>query len=168
MVLDVSAHQATMLATVILGFKAFFTMMIQGGNRFKGGYRPPEDAALGLNKTLGKGRTQGFGIQEKPEKEADPEKLKKAQEIEARWARLVLNDLENIPIGLITAWGALQSPLFPKVHAALVLIFAAARVGHSYFYANAMQPHRARAWMVAVACMLLMGINGLIGCFMMY
>ena len=53
--------------------------------------------------------------------------MKAAKEKEARWLRIVSNDLENIPLGMAIAWGTLQITYSPKVHAILVLAFAISR-----------------------------------------
>jgi hypothetical protein len=48
MILDIdsTAHRATMLATYVLFIKFLVTCLIQGGKRFAGGSRPPEDAKV--------------------------------------------------------------------------------------------------------------------------
>lgn len=43
---DDTAHQATMVATYVLFLKFLVTVMIQGGKRFAGGSRPPEDVKV--------------------------------------------------------------------------------------------------------------------------
>lgn len=82
------------ICTAILTIKWYTTIALQGKARFKGGSRPREDSTLGFAKTLGKGVTQSFGTSLEG---VDP----KAVEDDIRWQRIVLNDLENIPLGLI-------------------------------------------------------------------
>jgi glutathione S-transferase len=158
----VIAKKATVAATALLALRAVVVMWIQGGNRFKTGYRPPEDAALGP----ANGKSQGFGLQQRSEKEQDEKKLKYYQELETRWARIVQNDLENIPIGLLVAWGSLQAPpANPTLHAALVMGFVVGRFGHTWAYAKAKQPHRTLFWAAGVLSMLGMAANGVWGAF---
>jgi len=139
-------------------FKFFLTTLAQGGKRFKGGSRPPEDASLSLNP---KGKQQNFGINAAAN--ATDERSKKAVEEDHRWQRLVLNDLENIPIGLIVAWSSLLSAYSPFLHAILVIAFAVGRVAHSYTYAKALQPHRAIFYFVGLLSTIGMALNGGLG-----
>jgi glutathione S-transferase len=82
------------ICAAILTIKWYITISIQGSKRFKGGSRPAEDSKLGLSKTLAKGVKQSFG--------QDTGGIDhQAIEDDIRWQRIVLNDLENIPIGLI-------------------------------------------------------------------
>jgi hypothetical protein len=45
----------------------------------------------------------------------------------SRRRRIVLNDVENIPLGVAVAWGSLQVAHSPRAHVGLVLLFAASR-----------------------------------------
>ena len=58
----------------------------------------------------------------------------------ARWARIVSNDMENIPLGLIAAWGSLLCCANPQAHVVLILLFTLARIGHTVCYAKALIP----------------------------
>jgi hypothetical protein len=51
--------------------------------------------------------------------------LRKQNEI--RWSRIMMNDLENIPIALILSWGGLLSAHSPRIHTLLVIGFTLAR-----------------------------------------
>lgn len=44
--IDPFAHKATMICTFVLLVKFTVTILIQGGKRFAGGTRPPEDAKV--------------------------------------------------------------------------------------------------------------------------
>ncbi|KAJ3117068.1 hypothetical protein HDU96_007986 [Phlyctochytrium bullatum] len=114
------AYKATLLATAALTAKMFVTLNIQGSTRFAAGTRPPEDAKL----SVAKGSKQSYGLNVEAK---DDEKLQKARLAEIRWQRIVWNDLENLPLGLIVAWGGLVSPASPRLHAALAVGFAAVR-----------------------------------------
>ncbi|KAI8820373.1 uncharacterized protein EV422DRAFT_68085 [Fimicolochytrium jonesii] len=159
--IDTQAFAATSLATTVLLVKFLMTVGIQGGHRFKAGSRPPEDAKLGLASKIGKGVVQNYGVGE-ADKNDDP-KVKKAKMDSLRWNRIVMNDLENIPFGLIAAWSSLLAPFSAKVHTVLVLGFAAARVFHTIVYAKELQPHRGAAWGAGWVFIFGLAANGLLG-----
>ncbi|KAI8908922.1 hypothetical protein EDD86DRAFT_267095 [Gorgonomyces haynaldii] len=139
------------LTTTALVLKFYVTTTIQGGKRFKGGSRPPEDAKLSLNP---KGKNQGF-----LPKEDDHPASKKAVAEDLRWQRIVLNDLENIPIGLAVGFVSVYVGANKFVNSLALLTFCGARIAHSYAYANQLQPHRAMFWFLGVASVLTLGIN---------
>eukprot|EP01098_Paradermamoeba_levis_P008581 TRINITY_DN3555_c0_g1_i3.p1 TRINITY_DN3555_c0_g1~~TRINITY_DN3555_c0_g1_i3.p1 ORF type:complete len:187 (-),score=61.69 TRINITY_DN3555_c0_g1_i3:27-515(-) len=154
---DPWAHKLTMIATVALFFKFLFTALAQGSKRFNSGTRPPEDNKL----SLAKGKPQHYGLDNN--KDAADARTKKAIITDIRWQRIVLNDLENIPLGLIVAWGALFSASSPFLHGVLVIVFAISRTLHTVSYANELQPHRAIAWAGAVLSVIGLAVNGLVG-----
>jgi glutathione S-transferase len=151
--LDPMAHKVTMVCTLFLFLKFFVTCLIQGGKRFAGGSRPPEDAKLSLAKKYKAKQTYGL------EKGDNP----KHAEADIRWQRIVHNDLENILMGIILAWGALLSPYSTLVHSVAFVVFAASRTLHTYTYAYEMQPGRAIWWGVAALSAMVIGVNGAIG-----
>jgi glutathione S-transferase len=71
--------------------------MIQGGKKFKAGTRAPEDSSYAPDKTA-----QSFTLN----KGTTTPKQKSAALDEMRWNQIVMNDLENIPIGLILCWSS--------------------------------------------------------------
>eukprot|EP00128_Syssomonas_multiformis_P012291 Colp12_sorted_trinity150504_noHs@5414 len=152
------ALKATALATSAVLLKIIATSGLQGYNRFKTGYRPPEDQLF----VGAKGRQQSYGAANDP----NSEKTKKFNEIETRWARIQLNDHENIPIGLITAWGSMLTAYSPEAHAGLVGLFAACRILHTYYYAKSKQPHRGLVWAGGIVAVIGMSLNGLAGLFL--
>ncbi|KAJ3203425.1 hypothetical protein HDU67_010206 [Dinochytrium kinnereticum] len=161
-VLDPTAFKATLVATALIVLKFVITISIQGGTRFAAGTRPPEDSAFEVfTEKLSKGAVQSYGLATGKE----DDKLKKARMIEIRWQRIVLNDLENIPLGLIVAWATLLSPSSPMFHTMFVSLFALARITHTVVYAAQMQPHRAVAWALGWGAIFLMLANGLAGGF---
>jgi len=89
------AQQATLTCTTVLLLKFLATTTIQGGKRFKAGSRPPEDASFKLD---GANENQDFGI--------DNRVQANLREADARWQRIVLNDVESIPLSLIVAWAS--------------------------------------------------------------
>eukprot|EP00357_Protocruzia_adherens_P009276 CAMPEP_0114982378 /NCGR_PEP_ID=MMETSP0216-20121206/6077_1 /TAXON_ID=223996 /ORGANISM="Protocruzia adherens, Strain Boccale" /LENGTH=93 /DNA_ID=CAMNT_0002344175 /DNA_START=86 /DNA_END=367 /DNA_ORIENTATION=+ len=82
-----------MICTTILWTKFFGTLLTQGFKGFATGNRPPEDTGVGLG-------NQSYGMTEGTVSDA-------AKENEIRWKRVVQNDTENIPLGLVVMWGAL-------------------------------------------------------------
>ncbi|KAJ3412718.1 hypothetical protein HDV05_000346 [Chytridiales sp. JEL 0842] len=83
-----------------------------------------------------------------------------------RWQRILMNDLENIPIGLLVAWGSAFSPKSVKTHIVLVMAFAALRCGHTWAYAKGVQPWRSLCWFGGVLSVAGLGLNGLLGAFL--
>ncbi|KAL4162133.1 hypothetical protein PRNP1_002681 [Phytophthora ramorum] len=135
--------------TSVLYLKFLLATGVQGGKKFRSGGRPPEDASLGLAKTVGKGRKQTYGLDK-----TDDEKVLKAREAEHRWTRIVSNDLESIPFALFVFGGGILAGSNPAVHAGAMTVYTAARCLHTYVYAHAMQPHRAICWGVGVVSTL--------------
>jgi glutathione S-transferase len=137
-----------------LFFKFFFTILIQGKQRFAAGSRPPEDIMI---KSLARGTTQSFGMESTGIEE---EKMKKYRMLDERWKRIVLNDLENIPIGLIIATISILSGGNQWVNSASLVVFTVSRIGHTISYAKELQPHRAICWGTAVSAVSIMALNG--------
>jgi len=158
---DPLALRHTAIVTILLVAKFQATNMMLGGARIKSGSRPPEDASL-----FPKAGVQDFSGTTKLEKrESDGAekagKARKAKEFEVRVARLVMNDLENIPLGLIVAWAGVLCGGSSTVHVTSLWAFCLGRFAHSYFYAKAIQPWRAVGWGVAFAATFGMGGNAL-------
>ena len=74
-----------------------------------------------------KGKPQSFDGSKLLEESKDNPKIVQAKLDEMRWTRIMANDLENLPIGLIAAWGNLLCAYSPAVHFYLALTFAAVR-----------------------------------------
>ncbi|KAJ3359873.1 hypothetical protein HDU91_004779 [Kappamyces sp. JEL0680] len=147
------------LATLLLCCKFYGTILVQGGKRFSGGSRPPEDEALSLNQSIGKGKTQTFGVETLPASEAD-DKVMRLRQQDIRWQRIVLNDLENIPMGLVVAFVSILVGANATVTQASICVFTLARFFHTWAYANELQPHRAIGWGLGLASIFVMAANG--------
>ncbi|KAI8848628.1 hypothetical protein BC829DRAFT_443587 [Chytridium lagenaria] len=147
LVVDKTSLKLTTIATALIAAKFFITITIQGGQRFASGSRPPEDMALGLNKKMGKGRDQSFGLD--PAGKDDDVKARKARLSDLRWQRIVMNDVENLPMGVIAMWTSLLTSRSPLAHTIFSLIFVGARYTHTYAYVKQLQPARALAWFSA-------------------
>eukprot|EP01135_Chromosphaera_perkinsii_P001384 Nk52_evm1s166 gene=Nk52_evmTU1s166 len=137
--------------TLILVMKHYTALMLQGKSRFKAGSRPPEDISLSLAKTIGKGKQQQFTPRE--------DVPKHIREEEMRWSRIIMNDLENVPLGLVLMWAGQLGGAAGEVHTGLVTAFVASRCVHTWAYANAKQPWRALAWFGGVASNVAMAVN---------
>eukprot|EP00622_Pseudochattonella_farcimen_P008150 FR744325.1.p1 GENE.FR744325.1~~FR744325.1.p1 ORF type:complete len:157 (+),score=17.96 FR744325.1:54-473(+) len=136
--------------------------MMLGGARISAGARPPEDKSL-----FPKAGVQDFSGSAKLEKRSSDggekaAKARKSKDFETRAARLVMNDLENIPLGLIVAWMGVLCGGNRWIHLASLWAFCLGRLVHSYCYAKAIQPWRAISWGVAFGATFITGGNALI------
>ncbi|KAF1333323.1 Gtp-binding protein parf, partial [Globisporangium splendens] len=147
------------VCSTTLFVKFFATVSIQGGKSFAAGARPPEDNSF--NKS-GKLPNQTYGLTGTEESGEDSEKLKQARAIDYRWKRIVQNDLETIPIGLAVFLGSVLVGGHEATNCALMGTFTAARIAHTFAYANELQPHRAIFWSAGQLCVLASGLNGVI------
>ena len=153
LVIDEALLKQTITVTGLIALKFFGCILFQGKARVYAGSRPPEDVAL-----FPKAGAQNFDGQGKFKDE--DEKGRKLKEAEARWLRLIQNDVENIPLGLVIAWGSLLCNPNSLVQQIGLWTFCVGRLGHSYAYANALQPSRAIFWFAGVVGMLTMVGNG--------
>ena len=80
-----------------------------------------------------------------------------------RWRRIVMNDLENIPIGLIILW---VNPLCEAngiVTSICAISFVVCRILHTILYAYSLQPFRSIAFTIGVLSIFAASINLIIG-----
>jgi hypothetical protein len=73
--------------------------------------------SLSSAKSLGSGQKQTYGLDK-----THDEKVLKAREEEKRWARIVGNDLENIPITCMIFSAGVLAHCNPTVHAGFRLL----------------------------------------------
>mmetsp|Transcript_42682 Transcript_42682/g.49048 ORF Transcript_42682/g.49048 Transcript_42682/m.49048 type:complete len:154 (-) Transcript_42682:1366-1827(-) len=144
----------TLLCTVLIYLKYLVTVMIQGGKRFKGGTRPPEDSSLSMSK----GQVQNYGADTTGVSE-------EARELDLRWQRIVGNDLENLPLGVIIAWATTFTNPNPTVQAVNIIAWTVFRFLHTITYAKKVQPWRAIAYTLGQVCVISMLVNGAIAAF---
>jgi len=123
------------LTAIVLALKMTAISVVQGRARVAAGvFVNPEDA-----------RT--FQASQAPEDAPDVRRASRA------W----LNDLENIPIFLILCGIYVAAGLSTTAFAIYCLVFMAARILHTIFYLNSIQPMRTIAYTVgAVVSMALM------------
>lgn len=112
---------------------------------------------LSLAKKYKAKQTFGLGVKEN----------EKHAEADIRWQRIVHNDIENVFMGLILAWGSLLSSYNNQVHVISMVVFTFARILHTFSYAHSLQPHRAIGWFLAVLAMIVMCLNGTAGAILM-
>lgn len=87
--------------------------------------------------------------------------LRRWQETARRWADIVRNDTENLPLMAVAAvWGAINGKRY-TVHVIFLVCGTAARFLHTLFFVLLLQPHRAIVWHVAIVCTLCMFLNQL-------
>ena len=99
--------------------------MATGGARIKSGGRPPEDQKLFSKE--GNQNFDGQGREETPEQ-------KSANETTQRKLRIVQNDLENIPIGMLLMYISLLTNYSPVGHITMTILFTVSRVFHTISY----------------------------------
>lgn len=108
---------------------------------------------------------QSFDGSKKIYKTDDKEKIKKYQEEDKRWIRLIQNDIESIPIGLIIIWCSIFCSCNVLIHSLSIWIYVLCRIIHTISYAYAIQPYRAISWLVGITMMISMLLNSCISAY---
>jgi glutathione S-transferase len=142
-------QKALAIATFVLYLKFLITLSIQGKKRFEGGSRPPEDTALS---NLTNEISQSYG-------QANSNIPEKARMDDIRWQRIVMNDLENIPLGLIVAIVSILVDGNSIANCVFLSTFTLCRCAHTLAYAYEKQPFRSYFWIGATLSVLGMAIN---------
>merc|ERR1712216_510216 len=150
---DATLFRIVLVCTAVIVVKFIATSTIQGGLKTEAGTRAPEDKFGG--------RKQSF---QAPSKVDDPI-LKSALERADRWNRIVANDVENLPMGLIVLWASMMSAYWPNFQACCTIVWCVARCGHTTAFSFGLQPHRTVCWLCATLSILIMLCNGLYGAF---
>merc|ERR1719319_1626054 len=130
------------LCSVILYVAHFATTWQQGAVAVTAGTRPPEDAKLLPSKM-----PQGYGLLKPNPDVLSDTKVAKRKMLDAQWRRILLNDLENIPLALILFWASILVNAGLS-HMLQIVIFTGARLGWKVAYIKAAQPARL-GWKVA-------------------
>lgn len=134
--LHMTCIQSVQCLNVIHSLRASFPRFCQGGAAIKSGNRIDEDySKLGLNRPLGVSDVD--------------------RQQDARWRRIVANDLENIPLGLIVLWSAALASSAKESEGGigvivLTIVFTVARFAYTACYVFALQPWRTVAWTLGV------------------
>ncbi len=129
------------ITAIVLALKMSAIAIVQGRARTSAGaFLNPEDAAV-------------FGGKAVPE---EPEIVQRA-------SRAWRNDLENIPIFLILSWIYVSAGLAFVPFVIYCVIFMAARIAHTIWYINSVQPGRTIAFTVGALTTLALIIHLFIG-----
>eukprot|EP00485_Elphidium_margaritaceum_P005099 CAMPEP_0202696026 /NCGR_PEP_ID=MMETSP1385-20130828/9415_1 /ASSEMBLY_ACC=CAM_ASM_000861 /TAXON_ID=933848 /ORGANISM="Elphidium margaritaceum" /LENGTH=160 /DNA_ID=CAMNT_0049352121 /DNA_START=60 /DNA_END=542 /DNA_ORIENTATION=- len=152
-----AAVQILSLCNLVLVFKYFMTVILQGGRRT----RAPEDGfqPSALKKEANEALLSGADAEQKTESE------KFEFSVEKRWQRIVMNDLENVLIGIVMIWISFFVSDDYLVTAICAILFTLARVLHTVCYIFALFPWRAFCWMFGVLSTLTLAINIVYGAF---
>merc|ERR1712195_33144 len=155
LVVNPACLKTTMICSVVLLLKQLFSNMGTGGARVKSGGRPPEDQKLFTKE--GNQDFDGHGRESSPEQTlADQNTMRKL--------RIVQNDLENVPIGMLLMFiSLLVSSQYPTSHMVFTILFTFSRIVHTVSYELKLQPHRALGWFGAVIAMLGFAVIGIMG-----
>ncbi|KAF0711745.1 Aste57867_5105 [Aphanomyces stellatus] len=143
-----------MVCTVVLYLKHAVTGFLSAKAKFAAGTRAPEDATDGTQ-NFGVTRYEGHDVEEK----------NAAKITEQRWNRIAMNDLENIPLGLIMAWAAVACGGDATTVAVATIVFTIARIGHTVAYARALSQARGLAYLVGSVAIFVLAGAGLAGAF---
>ncbi|KAF0691084.1 Aste57867_17622 [Aphanomyces stellatus] len=143
------------VCTLALYVKYLTTLFIQGGTKFKTATRAPEDMAF---------------AQRNPQQtafvaETSPAKIEEAKATELRWSRIVGNDLENIPFGVILAWVSIIAGGNGTATSVCFVVFTIARIVHSVAFAHGVFLPRTIAFQIGVLSTLALVINAVVGSF---
>jgi len=134
--------QVAAVSTAILFTKVFCANAYLGWIKFQTGTRPAEDG-----KAYGNVIGNGAEVQGKTNKsqlgEADQDSLSRAE-------RIVGNDLENIPLGLILIWAALICNDSEELFQGTTIAFVLGRVGHSISYGCALSYLRTTFYVIGL------------------
>ena len=129
------------LTAIVLTLKMSAVSVVQGRARVAAGiFVNPEDAKT-------------FQASHGPEDAPDVRRASRA------W----LNDLENIPIFLILCGIYVAAGLSTTAFAIYCLVFMAARIAHTIFYLNSIQPMRTISFTVGAVVSITLMIHLLIG-----
>eukprot|EP00484_Ammonia_sp_Unknown_P028551 CAMPEP_0197036038 /NCGR_PEP_ID=MMETSP1384-20130603/13659_1 /TAXON_ID=29189 /ORGANISM="Ammonia sp." /LENGTH=179 /DNA_ID=CAMNT_0042466165 /DNA_START=31 /DNA_END=570 /DNA_ORIENTATION=+ len=169
---DESTKAILAFATAILFFKMVITLAKQGA----AAPRPPEDKALGaaaddelqrLTESDDEDATDREAQQPaRSRDDADRPKTRRQRRRfnkKERWRRIVMNDLENIPIGLIILWVNLICDANGVVTSVCTILFVFCRIMHTVLYAYSLQPWRSVAYTTGIIAIVAASINLIIG-----
>lgn len=135
--------------------KFLATTMIQGRKAFSAGTRAPEDNTL----PMAKGQpTQGFRPAEPTTAEVDPT-IRQAIDTEARWKRVIQNDLESIPLAFLVFWAAIAVGANETVSCFVMVVYTAARITHTFVFVAQKPKPRFASWITGVLCIVLSVIS---------
>lgn len=147
----------------VLYLKYLRVTMLQAKSTFSTGSRAPEDSNLPLARGKPKQTFGTFEADSKDEKLITDEKMVRAKETEARWNRILMNDLENLPMGIVVFGAGMLADGNTGVQIGAMVTFTAARCLHTVAYAKGLYPHRSICWLVGILSILVGTGNMLYG-----
>ncbi|KDO29127.1 hypothetical protein SPRG_06182 [Saprolegnia parasitica CBS 223.65] len=151
-----SPFQAIAICSTLLYAKYITVARISAKKKFIAGNRAPEDEGFHP------GVKQSFGLSSS---EALSPKEVAAKIEDLRWQRILANDVENIPLGLIMAWGAATTGGNASVTVAAITTFTAARFLHTIAYANGWLYPRVAGFAVGALSIFVLATNSIAGAF---
>jgi glutathione S-transferase len=163
--------KAFLTCAFLLYVKFTVAILVQSLKSFEGGTRPPEDSVLGSlsSAVLWFSRFANSGAPRDGDytsQVANPAaSAAKARDDEARWKRIVQNDLESMPLALVLFGAGVFAGGNTELFQTTIALYTIARWFHMLAYATAKQPHRAIAFWVGMAATYVGAINSLVGVF---
>eukprot|EP01083_Nonionella_stella_P187321 688011_1 len=141
------------ICNLVIVFKYFMTVIFQGIRRT----RAPEDGF----------QPPAVTKEAKPLKQDDNATGNDKNQFteEQRWQRIVLNDLENVPIGVVMMWVSLFVSGHPAVTAVGAIGLTLGRCSHTLCYVYKLMPWRSVAWLIGVLSTLALAGNIVYGVF---
>merc|ERR1719295_2059612 len=145
------------LCTLALYFKVVVTLAKQGAAQ----QRPPEDMEELFNQQQ---PSEVSGLKDsEAQKPARKNKFWKNKEAKfdsnERWRRIVNNDMENIPLGLIILWAQVIVNANSATTSVVTILFTAARITHTVCYYYSIQPYRSIAFFVGLLSIFCAAFN---------
>ena len=145
------AFQVNAIVSLSLWLKVLYSNLMLGGAKMKAGRRAPEDTY------------QMTADKVKPEAIADVDRAQ----------RIVNNDIENIPYGLILGWISLfcatrnttVDEALLTAQGVLIVVFGAMRIAHTIAYKFALSYARSIFWLGGVFAVTGLGIIAIIASF---
>ncbi|CAK4067023.1 unnamed protein product [Aphanomyces euteiches] len=143
------------LCTLVLYVKFIVCLFIQGSSKFTAGTRAPEDMAFARANP----NQQAFTTA------TDPAELQAAKDNENRWNRIVGNDMENLPFGILLAWVSIIAGGNGTATSVFFIVFTICRIIHSVAFAKGVFLPRTAAWQIALLCNIGLAITAVVGAF---
>lgn len=150
LVVDQNALDATVVGLAALLVRQLVVHTVESQVKMDLGLCAPEDDMVTKDIKL-TSKTQSWG--------ADALSKEQAKKVK-RWQRIVMNDLENIPLAACIMVASLlciqDDPGCAKIHMYAVAAFVEARFMHSFFYAMSMQPWRTISYFIGLGATIVM------------
>ena len=121
--------------------------------------RPPEDMEELFNQNgVQNSEVSGLKDAEAQKQPLRPSSKEKFDSNE-RWRRIVNNDMENIPLGLIILWAQVIVNANSVTTSITAALFVTARISHTICYYYSFQPYRSIAFFVGLLAIFCAAFN---------